>query len=135
MSTTVQRTCCPTTIDQHHHADLCTGPARPRPFDPQRVCRVLEEVFEARRRLHDVHGLQDHEDGTAFEYLRERAEIAGRECDRAGSQTWRLILRKAYRTALAHADPTALRAALVQVAAVAVEWVEAIDRRTPGAHR
>jgi hypothetical protein len=32
--------------------------------------------------------------------------------------------------ALAEDDPTLLRAELIQVAAVAVAWVEAIDRRT-----
>jgi hypothetical protein len=47
----------------------------------------------------------------------------------AGVVTWRDILHEEVCEAFAETDPEALRAELVQVAAVAVKWVEAIDRR------
>lgn len=48
----------------------------------------------------------------------------GRVLDWAG-----ILLEEVYE-ALAESDPTRLREELIQVAAVAVAWVEAIDRRT-----
>ncbi|HYF53037.1 MAG TPA: hypothetical protein VEA41_02135 [Salinarimonas sp.] len=43
--------------------------------------------------------------------------------------TYSQILAEEVAEALAESDPMLLRAELVQVAAVAVQWVEAIDRR------
>lgn len=51
---------------------------------------------------------------------------------KAGRGTWRDILAEEFNEALAESDPDRLRAELVQVAAVAVNWVEAIDRREAG---
>ena len=45
-----------------------------------------------------------------------------------GEGTWADILREEYFEALAETDPARLRVELIQVAAVAVAWVEAIDR-------
>lgn len=45
---------------------------------------------------------------------------------------WLHILREEVAEAFAETDPVALRGELVQVAAVAVAWAEAIDRRTVG---
>jgi hypothetical protein len=47
--------------------------------------------------------------------------------------TWADILLEEVFEAMAEVDPAKLRAELVQVAAVAVAWCEAIDRRTPEA--
>ncbi|WP_179210861.1 hypothetical protein [Cellulomonas iranensis] len=69
-------------------------------------------------------------DGTAIaQWL---ASWAKRETDHAashGAVTFRDILLEEVFEALAEADPTALRTELVQVAAVAVQWIEAIDAR------
>lgn len=46
-----------------------------------------------------------------------------------GDGTWRDILLEEVFEALAEDDPDKLRAELIQTAAVAVAWVEAIDRR------
>jgi len=77
-------------------------------------------------------GEQNHPDGTggalrvsaagAAKYLTDSAA-------RSGSVTWRHILIEECCEAYAETDPVKLRAELVQVAAVAVQWVEAIDRR------
>lgn len=48
---------------------------------------------------------------------------------RAGDGTWRDILLEEVFEAFAEDDPESLRAELVQVAAVAQAWAEAIDRR------
>ena len=45
-----------------------------------------------------------------------------------GQCTWLHILREEVFEAFAEDDPAKLRAELIQVAAVAVQWVEAIDR-------
>lgn len=93
---------------------------------------VLAEVDAERRRQDEKWGEQNHEDGVGYRYLRRKAAIARRECDAgfaAGSGSWRLILREEYAEALACTDPADLRAELIQVAAVAVAWIEAIDRR------
>ena len=93
---------------------------------------VLAEVAEERARQQEQWGTQNHPDGTGFAYLRDHAAKARRECETAFANdrgTWRHILREEYREALACQDPAELRAELVQVAAVAVAWIEAIDRR------
>lgn len=46
-----------------------------------------------------------------------------------GTVTWWHILREEVLEAAAESDPEALRAELIQVAAVAMKWAEAIDRR------
>ena len=51
---------------------------------------------------------------------------------KAGELTYGHILQEEYMEALAERDPAAIRRELIQVAAVAVAWVEAIDRRTDG---
>lgn len=95
---------------------------------------TLEEVSHERGRQVAKWGEQNHPDGTGYAYLREQAAKARHECQVAaadGRVTWRLILREEYREALAETDPERLRTELVQVAAVAAAWIEAIDRRQP----
>ncbi|WP_344144326.1 hypothetical protein, partial [Polymorphospora rubra] len=103
---------------------------------------VLAEIAAERARQDAKWGEQNHPDGTgpnivwAFTgpaaYV---AETARAECDRLhaeGHGTWRDILTEEVAEAYATDSPAALRAELVQVAAVVVAWVEAIDRRTAG---
>lgn len=75
----------------------------------------------------------DHPDGTGREHDRLRAAEAQAFTDWLaqvpGRVTWRAILAEEVAEAFAETDPEKLRAELVQVAAVAVKWVEAIDRR------
>jgi hypothetical protein len=87
----------------------------------------MERVRQRRR-----WGVQEHPDGTGTAKDREYRAKAQAACDRAafdGSQTWRHILAEEVAEAFAERDPAALRAELVQVAAVALQWVEALDAR------
>lgn len=100
---------------------------------------VLAEVAAERARQDTKWGKQNHPDGTGPEVVWSYtgtaayvAESARGECNRLfgeGFGTWRDILTEEIAEAYAKADPAKLRAELVQVAAVACAWVEAIDRR------
>lgn len=93
---------------------------------------VLEEV-RCERRTQDVKwGEQNHPDGTGGEWEVLKANMARDACNQAarlGELTYRHILREEVYEAFAESDPAKLRTELVQVAAVAVAWIEAIDRR------
>ncbi|GAA4978114.1 hypothetical protein GCM10023205_52510 [Yinghuangia aomiensis] len=94
---------------------------------------VLGAVHCERREQDAKFAEQNHPDGTADADSIERAIRARETCEQAarlGTLTWADILQEEVAEALAEDDPAALRAELVQVAAVAVAWIEAIDRRT-----
>jgi len=104
----------------------------PRAADPA-TAGVLDEVAAERVRQNERWGEQNHRDGTGDRRWRDAANHVRSEVDdeaRAGRTTWNGVLREELFEALAESDPARLRAELVQVAAVAVAWVEAIDRRT-----
>lgn len=63
------------------------------------------------------------------EWLALAFKAATDDAARVGDITWRHILLEEVFEALAEDDAAKLRAELVQVAAVAAQWVEAIDRR------
>lgn len=95
---------------------------------------VLEEVAAERWSQDQKWGAQDHPDGTADNpTLRAAWAMSARdECNRAaklGKLTWRHIMSEEVAEAHAESDPAKLRAELIQVAAVAVAWIESIDRR------
>ena len=115
--------------------------------------RVLSDVDDERGRQDEKWGEQNHPDGTGpgvlpldpisahhgrHTYLEDApavdlADAARRACKaagHAGHDTWRAILLEEVFEALAEDDPARLRTELVQVAAVATQWAEAIDRRT-----
>ena len=114
---------------------------------------VLHQVLNERARQFAKHGDQSHlPDGTGpaagrpwltqqgrwlgYEHLSTGARIATEEASATtGDDTVSFadILLEEVFEALAEDDPARLRAELVQVAAVAVQWVEAIDARTGGA--
>lgn len=81
-------------------------------------------------------GEQNHPDGTRSDLVsRFFADSAKQACAEAvsrGQLTWRLILEEEVREAFAETDPSLLREELIQVAAVAASWAEAIDRRQHG---
>lgn len=101
---------------------------------------VLDEVLVERARQHATWGDQSaHPDGTggaaglhpsAARHHVTQAQEACRLAFEQGVGSWRLILEEEVAEAVAETDPARLRAELVQVAAVAVAWIEAIDTRT-----
>jgi hypothetical protein len=60
--------------------------------------------------------------------LRAVATLATDKNARHGTVTWKDILLEEVFEALAESDPAKLRTELIQCAAVAVQWAEAIDR-------
>ena len=79
-------------------------------------------------------GEQNHPDGTSQN--KDHAELVARHaktmCQRAAAinaVTWKHILWEEVAGAFAEEDQDKLRTELIQVAAVAMTWVEAIDRR------
>lgn len=96
------------------------------------ITRVLEDV-RAERYAQDVKwGEQNHPDGTGRPGDVWVADAARAQCQAAfaaGRGTWRDVLTEEFEEAMAETDPEKLRTELIQVAAVAVAWVEAIDRR------
>jgi len=94
--------------------------------------RVLVEIAAERSRQDVKWGEQSHPDGTGNDGDAATAERQRNRCAIAfadGVGTWRHIIREEIAEAFAESDPARLRAELIQVAAVAVAWVEAIDRR------
>jgi hypothetical protein len=101
--------------------------------------RVLVEVAAERVRQDEKWGEQNHPDGTGLAYsvsATQGADRARRECRTAaelGMVTWRHILAEEVAEVLAEDDEGALRTELVQLAAVCVQWAQAIDRRLAAA--
>lgn len=101
----------------------------------------LADIAKERMAQDKKFGEQNHPDGTGniFPVARygtytapEAAELARYDCNEAakgGYLEWRHILLEEVFEAIAESDPELLRAELIQVAAVAVAWVEHIDRR------
>lgn len=125
------------------HLRRLAAEAQPDTANPSVVTdRVLSQVLAERIRQDAQWGQQNHPDGTgphkaaivgALCFADEAATRARHACQSAahrGETTWRLVFAEESLEALAEDDPAKLRAELVQVAAVAVAWIEAIDRRT-----
>lgn len=92
---------------------------------------VLCDVRDERSRQDQKWGRQDHPDGTGVGMLAElgaELEAAARHA-LSESPTYAAILAEEVGEALQESNPTRLREELVQVAAVAVAWVQLIDRR------
>lgn len=108
---------------------------------------ILEEIELERIRQDKKWGEQNHIDGTGPDEMMTElpayqnvmrvdhfAHWAKLDCQRRGGEvpdTWSAILLEEVTEAMEQRDPAKLRAELVQVAAVAAQWIEAIDRR-PG---
>ncbi|MDY0828570.1 hypothetical protein SK224_05450 [Microbacterium sp. BG28] len=114
---------------------------------------VLDEVAAERARQSAKWGVQRHPDGTGPDSMPLYAETATGIADndeaayirdvmqgrtewrfhdtstRDQPGTWTDILLEEVFEALAESDPEKLRTELIQVAAVATQWVEAIDDR------
>ena len=104
-----------------------------QPANPSVVTnRVLSEVLAERIAQDAKWGEQNHPNGTGLNYQRHLADEERNACQAAfrnGRGTWRHVMAEEIAEANAEKDPAKLRAELVQVAAVAVAWIEAIDRR------
>ncbi|MEU5883387.1 nucleoside triphosphate pyrophosphohydrolase [Spirillospora sp. NPDC047279] len=95
---------------------------------------VLADVAAERRAQERIWGVQEFPDGTGPEY-EARADEAKAEVgasSKRGRLTWRHILTEEFYEALAESDPVRLRTELVQTAAVAVQWIQSLDRRHGG---
>jgi len=93
----------------------------------------IERAVRAEREAQDARwGEQNHPDGTGLLGDDLSAQSARHTCQYAASKdavTWRDILWEEVAEAFAEQDDAKLRTELVQVAAVAQAWAEAIDRR------
>ena len=97
--------------------------------------RSLLEVRDESIRQDKKWGEQNHEDGTGEEFVGIASEMK-KSCDEAfaaGKGTWRHILEEEFYEACEVADPEKLKNELLQVAAVALQWRQAIDRRLKNA--
>jgi hypothetical protein len=98
--------------------------------------KVLNDAWEERMRQHAKWGEQNHPDGTRnSEWIRierdEAREFAEHLADK-GELTFSALLTEEFYEAMCETDPAKLRVELIQVAALACQWVEAIDRRQGG---
>lgn len=90
---------------------------------------ALLEVAGERSRQDQLHGFPVLADGTDPRSAAWAVILAGaRMSNDTGGATWATILLEEVAEALLEEDRALIRAELVQVAAVAVKWVEAIDR-------
>lgn len=124
--------------------DECDTDTSVRPQD----ALILQEIAEERIRQEDKWGEQNHLDGTGVEWTRyvspwvwredraaQIADLAKSHCERKArieSLTFMDIALEEIAEAFAETDEQALRAELVQCAAVLVAWIGAIDRRKTG---
>ncbi len=98
---------------------------------PGSLERVLADVA-AERAVQDAKwGLQAHPDGTGARYAAaaDLAKQAVADAAAEGRLTWRHILHEEVLEAFAEDGADRLRDELIQVAAVAVKWVQDLDRR------
>jgi hypothetical protein len=93
---------------------------------------VLDEVAAERKAQDAKWGEQNHDDGTGGPVMKRMADEQRVRTDflaDVGGLSWRDILLEEVYEAVAEDDEAKLRTELIQVAAVAVAWVEAINRR------
>jgi hypothetical protein len=102
-------------------------------FFPIQGNKVLAEIADERDRQDAKWGEQNHPDGTGHQGDRVMSDYLRTRCQRRfeqGAGTWRDILQEEMGEAYAESEPANLRSELIQLAAVVVAWVEAIDRRS-----
>lgn len=92
---------------------------------------VLAQVSAERRHQYQKWGQQDRPDGTDpwFSGNADIYKMRNEVNAQYGADNWLNILEEEVYEAAAETNTAALRKELVQVAAVAVAWIEAIDRR------
>ena len=93
---------------------------------------LFAEVSGELDRQFEQWGEQNHPNGTGGAYWTAAANAAKSATDRAVKQnavTWTQILDEEMKEAFAEENPARIREELIQVAAVALQWAAAIDRR------
>lgn len=101
-------------------------------FESPGVRDFAQAVDAERVQQFDKFGDQRHPDGTGGPVMRQRADEARAQCQylaENGGVDWRAILLEEVFEALAESEPAALRAELVQVAAVCSAWLYDLDQR------
>lgn len=96
---------------------------------------LFDQLAEERRAQDAKWSEQNHPDGTGSEVDKRMAEGCRYICDmnfKRGRGTWKDILLEETYEAFAERNPAKLREELLQVAAVALNWAQAIDRRRTG---
>lgn len=94
---------------------------------------VLEEVLQERRRQFAKWGQQNQLNGTGSKYMQTLANAHKLRCEYKASDqtvTWLDILLEEVYEAAAESNPSRLREELIQISALAVQWVQHIDRQT-----
>ena len=101
---------------------------------------ILAEVVDERVRQDAKWGEQNHPNGTGpgvvwtlpgrhpAALMATRARDMCQEADRRGECTWLLIALEEMAAAFAESNPYELRREVLQLVAVGVTWIEAIDR-------
>ncbi|HET9658061.1 MAG TPA: hypothetical protein VFP72_22095, partial [Kineosporiaceae bacterium] len=128
-------------FDPARHAAAITGITTAEPPTANPTDRVLDEIREERVRQEAKFWRQDLPDGTGPDIMwtvghvrpawviRDAVRSWAERQASLGELTFVDVLHEEVAEAFAESDPARLRAELVQVAAVAVKWIEALDRR------
>lgn len=93
---------------------------------------LSEDVLDERKRQLEKWGVQKLPDGTGsvrFKYAEQMARARTDHANKMGTVTWQQVLEEETAEAFASSDYETLRAELIQVAAVAVAWIEDLDTR------
>jgi hypothetical protein len=102
------------------------------PLDNETWRLVVEDVLTEFARVVVLQGEHDRRDGTSRHDYGNQAEQAAFSVRRARGKTkltWRHLLTELYWAALAETSDKALRERLLRLAALALLWASAIDRR------
>lgn len=96
--------------------------------------KILKEIAKERKRQHELWGEQNHPmtSNALDSRYKQDADMAKKICDfrtRQGIVTWYNILKEEFCEVFAESDPVRQRAELIQVAAVAVQIIEYLDRK------
>lgn len=100
-------------------------------FDRYGAFSIVSEIAEEMKRQVSLWGIQEHPNGTGLEV--EKEFLTGvrelvKDAEKDGKISWYLVLLEEFAEAAAEEDQWKLRKELIQVAAVAATWVQAIDR-------
>lgn len=101
-----------------------------------RIVAVLADVRAEHVRQIVKFGVQHREDGAdsmTYGPIAARSRENFQNAEANGGATWHRALNGPFFESVSETDPAALRAVLVELAAVACAWVEDIDSRTAGA--
>lgn len=93
---------------------------------------ILEEISSERYAQDARWGEQNHPDGTNIDNTHLamiKRDMNDKNNATGGDMTWKDILEEEFLEAMAEESTDRLRTELIQVAAVAVAWIECIDRR------